>query len=1060
MSVLNKFSSLVLGAAVLLLCAGSASAEVSRLQDSDVWSLLSSARDFRESGTSSSVEISLRVGGETVSVLLKPMTILSSDFQAAGLGALDWQPGFFHGEILGEPGFLRIAQLPKTDGKSSWSGILSFRGHYYDVSSETSQLPQDLEISEIPESAIAAISEGCGVRHMLPPAAPRSSLLGGETAMMGSLKVVEVATEADFEMFQANSSSAAATNQKILAILNAVDAIYQDQLGLKISVVFQNVWQTSADPYTSNDISVVLDQFQNYWDQNFAVSQNFDVAHLWSGRSFGGVLGIAFRPGACLDNVPGVGDLRYGITRYRNFLDHLVTAHEIGHNFDSLHDAAGGPGDPNYGLSCSGSSLWIMCPSFNGSDQFSTPSANDIVNYAAGADCLSELNPPLPPQFVDPTPVQVDEGDLLTVQLVASDPNNDPLTFSHPNGLPPGAVIDPSSGLFSWRPDGTQSGVYSISLRVSDPGGLFDTSQLNVTVNNDSGAATNPASHILGDFNGEGRAQVSVFRPETGVWYYGNAAGADISAVQFGLPGDVPLLGDFDGDRKTDKAVFRPSANSWFIKNSASGAVTVWSFGLSGDIPTSGDFNGDGRWDIAVYRPSTRLFIYRNSINGLTDVSEGLFGNVGDVPVSCDFDGDGTHDRAVWSPDTAEWTIKRSSDNQFESSFWGLRGDFPTPLDFDGDGSCERAVWRPFSGEWWIEGSGSYQFGLGSDYPAALDYDGDGDDDLAVWRPPFGLWYVRKEVGGPDVRQLGLYIDNVPAHEPTRYAHRARNGVGPAVPDRIDVYGKTTGRLYSVGVSDVHQVLLSAPAGTTVLRGDYNGDRIEDIAVFSSGVWTIRIINSAGEVTQSYNAFWGITGDMPVSADFDGDGVNDIAVYRPVGSNGVSSEWWVLRSTTGLGVVYSWGLPGDMPLPADINGDGWADPVVWRPVNSVWYMLDARSGYEFIASQWGFSSDLPRTADLDRDGRADTIVWRPSEGIWYTKRSGGGVGVIGYGGPGDIPVSGRISSVSSEDFAVFRPGNQSAYIRTEAGEQITKDASPPIPSSGLQVITPPFKAIQ
>ena len=34
---------------------------------------------------------------------------------------------------------------------------------------------------------------------------------------------------------------------------------------------------------------------------------------------------------------------------------------------------------------------------------------------------------------------------------------------------------------------------------------------------------------------------------------------------------DVPVPGDYDGDRKTDIAVWRPGDGNWYIRNSATG---------------------------------------------------------------------------------------------------------------------------------------------------------------------------------------------------------------------------------------------------------------------------------------------------------------------------------------------------------------------------------------------------------------------------------------------------------------------------------------------------------
>ena len=37
--------------------------------------------------------------------------------------------------------------------------------------------------------------------------------------------------------------------------------------------------------------------------------------------------------------------------------------------------------------------------------------------------------------------------------------------------------------------------------------------------------------------------------------------------MQFGDPTDTPVPGDYDGDGRTDLAVFRQSTGQWFVRN-------------------------------------------------------------------------------------------------------------------------------------------------------------------------------------------------------------------------------------------------------------------------------------------------------------------------------------------------------------------------------------------------------------------------------------------------------------------------------------------------------------
>ena len=66
----------------------------------------------------------------------------------------------------------------------------------------------------------------------------------------------------------------------------------------------------------------------------------------------------------------------------------------------------------------------------------------------------------------------------------------------------------------------------------------------------------------------------------------------------------MPVPGDYDGDGKTDIAVWRPADGNWYILRSSDGGWSGTQWGAPGDMPVPGDFDGDGKTDIAVWRPS------------------------------------------------------------------------------------------------------------------------------------------------------------------------------------------------------------------------------------------------------------------------------------------------------------------------------------------------------------------------------------------------------------------------------------------------------------------------
>jgi uncharacterized repeat protein (TIGR03803 family) len=471
----------------------------------------------------------------------------------------------------------------------------------------------------------------------------------------------------------------------------------------------------------------------------------------------------------------------------------------------------------------------------------------------------------------------------------------------------------------------------------------------------------------------------------------------------------------------------------------------------------AGDFDDDGAADLAVYRPGTGGWLLRNLAAQVTsggpvefDVAED------DVPVDGDYDGDGKDDFAVYRPSPNPhgrplrdygWFIVPAATGKLVRYFsaCGFSPSTPVPADYTGDGRIELAV---FCDETWFLTdlatgvTNTYAWGLSGDIPVPGDYDGDGHADLAVYRPANGSWYVFSPTTGTHVSYQWGISGDVPVPKDYDRDGRTDLAVWREAAGQWFIYylGTNTWQAVARGAAgESHEDFLTLQwgiAGDTPLAADFDGDRALDLTVFrpSSGEWFVRY-SSTGYSYAFASYQWGLSTDTPLVADFDGDGRTDLVVYRPS-----TGEWFVRYSSQAYSyayVSYQWGVADDLPIPADFDGDGKADLAVYRPSTGEWFVRFSSSNYSYAGYatySWGVSGDLPLPADFDGDGATDLVVYRPGNGTWYVRFSSSAYSFADWtsfqwGVPGDTPLVGDFDGDGRTDLTIFRPSSSEWFVR-------------------------------
>jgi hypothetical protein len=226
---------------------------------------------------------------------------------------------------------------------------------------------------------------------------------------------------------------------------------------------------------------------------------------------------------------------------------------------------------------------------------------------------------------------------------------------------------------------------------------------------------------------------------------------------------------------------------------------------------------------------------------------------------------------------------------------------------------------------------------------------------------------------------------------------------------------------------------------------DFNGDGKTDFSVVRNtggGVggqitWFIGL-NGPGTF---YGIAWGVSSDVFVPVDYDGDGKTDVAIWR--GGAPSVAAFYILQSQTNTVRIVPFGQSGDDPtVVGDYDGDGKADPAVYRSgVNSgdpsTWFFLGSNNNpsnnVTFVP--WGQNGDFPAPGDYDGDGKGDFVVQRSNAGgsqasFWMLQTTAGFTSVV-FGTTSDVIVPGDYDGDGKTDLAVVRSsgGQYNWFVR-------------------------------
>ncbi|MCR1795601.1 hypothetical protein K0V43_18710, partial [Leptospira sp. id769339] len=267
--------------------------------------------------------------------------------------------------------------------------------------------------------------------------------------------------------------------------------------------------------------------------------------------------------------------------------------------------------------------------------------------------------------------------------------------------------------------------------------------------------------NVSGDYNGDGRADIAFYLPETREFVVAEHDGRVFQFRNYGrLMSGIPDIfrmewfpGDYDGNGLSDSVLFDEPTGQWTLMLNKGGSFEFLKFSkkfqnvFRGDYSPNGnldsestsdvtkeglnrgnvqfligDYNGDGRTDISLYDSRSGKWIvgenHRNEDKGdplyfklqwrlykiFTAPEQALFGN---DRFSGDFNGDGLSDFLLFDRSSGEWTLGETGNGTINFRVWSNVPQFKEITrwlqgDFNGDGKTDIGFFSASDGKFWI----------------------------------------------------------------------------------------------------------------------------------------------------------------------------------------------------------------------------------------------------------------------------------------------------------------------------------------------------------------------